>query len=88
MAIKLDPETEIALRKYAAGELTVTEFAGWLASAEYDNDLPEEERDELARVSLMVIEAMEKLRPADQILEAVQDLLALAQVDTAHRRSA
>lgn len=86
MNIRLDDETVMTLRQYADGQLNVTDLARWLASAEYDEQLPIQERDELARISLMVLEAQENLRPADEIMENVTQLLSRAgAVDPARR---
>jgi len=68
--------TRLALSRYVAGALSRDELAEWLTQAEYDEDLPVEERDELARIGLVVVEVAEGARPTEQILTSVESLLA------------
>jgi hypothetical protein len=76
MVVQLTSETQTQLRRYVKGDLSNAELADWLAGAEYDNELPQSERDELARVSLVLIEIQEGRRERAQLLNAVAELLA------------
>lgn len=78
MAVQLTSETQAQLRRYVKGDLSNAELADWLAGAEYDDELAQSERDELARISLVLIEVQEGRRDPEQllILNAVADLLA------------
>lgn len=87
MVVQISPGTRETLEAFASGRIDMRELAGWLAQAGYDLDLPEAERDELARVDLVVTEVLESLRPEPEAMEAVSELLALAAPD-ATRRSA
>lgn len=85
MVVKISPETRETLEAFASGRIDMLELAGWLAQAGYDLDLSEGERDELARVDLIVTEVREQLRPAPEALASVNELLALATRDESRR---
>ena len=72
----LSRETETTLQLYADGNLSNRELAEWLSQAEYDLDLPEGERDQLAALGLLVLEEAEGLRSGEEILQAVAAILA------------
>jgi hypothetical protein len=78
MAAQLSPDSRLVLRQYADGQISIRELAEWLVQAEYDLDMPEEERDILAGIRLTLIEVSEGLRPKDDILENVAAALALS----------
>ena len=71
-------DSKMTLQQYLDQQITDDQLADWLAGAEYDPDLPQDERDALAGVRLMVIEPSEGLRPVEDILTSVQEALALA----------
>lgn len=75
MAVKLSPKTTATLEAYAAGLLDIRQLAAWLAQAAYDDELGTEERDELARVDLVVTEVRENMRLEDEARRAVSELL-------------
>ena len=87
MAVKLSPQSIEALEAFASGRMAAREFARWLTVAAYDDDLSEQERDELARVDLLLHESLEGLRPASEALAVAEELLSLAAAET-QRRSA
>jgi hypothetical protein len=58
------------------GDLSNAELAEWLTGAEYDDELSQSERDELVRISLVLIEVQEGSRDRAQLLNAVAELLA------------
>ena len=78
MSKQLSHETNTVLRRYVEGSLSNAELAEWLVGAEYDDELPPAERDELAGIRLIVIEVEEDERPAEEILKAVSTVLATA----------
>ena len=86
MSVKLSPNTAQTLEAYAADRLDIRELAAWLAQAAYDADIPAEERDELARVDLVLTEVLEDLRPQDEVATVVNELLHAASV-APHARS-
>ncbi len=75
MAVKLSPQTTERLEAYASARLDIGGLAAWLAQAAYDDALGAEERDELARVDLIVSEVRENLRPEVEVRRAVSELL-------------
>jgi hypothetical protein len=75
MAVKLSPKTTETLQAYAGDHLDIRQFAAWLAQAAYDDELGTEERDELARVDLVVTEVRENMRPEEEARRAVSALL-------------
>lgn len=79
MATELSSETRTVLKRYVDSEISNAELAEWLAQAEYDPDLSEEERNALARVRLVVIEVAEKRRKPPAILESVAEVLAASE---------
>ena len=78
MATELSPETKGQLQRYLDGNLSNAELAEWLAAAEYDLELPQDERDALAQISLVLVEVEEKRRGTPEILGAVAVVLASA----------
>lgn len=78
MPVKLSPRTVETLEAYSAGRADIRELAEWLAQAAYDLELAADERDELARVDLVVTEVRENLRPEDEARRAVNALLPSA----------
>jgi hypothetical protein len=82
MAAQLSPDSRLVLRQYVDGQISIRELAEWLVQAEYDLDMPEDERDILAGIRLTQIEVSEGLRPKDDILRSVAAALALSAPDT------
>jgi hypothetical protein len=72
MAVELSPKTVETLEAYAEDRLDIRQLAAWLAQAAYDDELDTEERNELARVDLVVTEVREKMRPEDEARVAVR----------------
>ena len=79
MVTQLSPETRRVLRQYLEGRLSNAELEDWLAGAEYDSELSQEERDSLATIRLSVIDFEEGRSKASSIVEAVAALLASVQ---------
>ncbi len=77
--MQLSQDTRAVLQRYAKGQLSNKDLAEWLVQVEYDPDIPASERDELARLRLIVIEVSEGLRYAEHILEAAAALLAASE---------
>ncbi len=75
MAVKLSRKTTETLEAYAAARLDIGRLAAWLAQAACDDELGAEERDELARVDLIVSEVRENMRPEAEARRAVSELL-------------
>jgi len=75
MSQPLSDASKETLRLFVDGQMTIRELQGWLASIEYDDDLDDEERDDLASLSLIVTEVVEEMRPPDEILSTVVRLL-------------
>lgn len=75
MAVKLSPITVETLEAYAADRLDIRQLAAWLAQAAYDPELVADERDELARVDLVVTEVRENMRSEEEARPAVSELL-------------
>lgn len=73
---QLSQNTRMTLDLYVQGQVSNTELAEWLVQTEYDTAMPRNERDRVARLRLIVIEAEEGLRPIEEILQAVLSLLA------------
>ena len=82
MAVQLTQEATQTLQGYVAGRVSNTELGDWLAGAEYDPAISESERDELAGIRLVLIEAQEGRRPIDEILTNVLEVLASVQPGT------
>ncbi len=78
MSKQLSHETKTVLKRYIDGSLSNAELTEWLVGAEYDDELPPAERDELAGVRLIVIEVEEGERPKEEVLKAVSTVLATA----------
>lgn len=76
MAPELSPETRAELERYVQGELSNDQLEDWLTGAEYDPALTQEERDALAEIRLVIIEAEEDRRSTADILGAVAATLA------------
>ncbi len=75
MAIRLSQDSQSVLHRYVKGQLSNPELAEWLVQVEYDQDIPQDERDDLAQLRLIVTEAEEQIRPVEQILEKVAAML-------------
>jgi hypothetical protein len=80
MRVKLSPETVETLEAYASNRLDINQFASWLATSAYDDKLGVAERDELARVDLVVTEVRENIRPEAEARRAVDELLVVGDV--------
>lgn len=78
MRAELSPETKGQLLRYLDGNLSNAELSDWLAGAEYDSAIPQEERDALARISLVLVEVQEGRRRTSEILGIVAAVLVLA----------
>jgi len=76
MSARLSPDTRLALRQYADGQISIAELAEWLVQMEYDLDVSQGEREILAQIRLTQIEVSEGLRPKDDILQSVAAALA------------
>ena len=76
MGVELTSETQAQLRRYVNGDLSNAELADWLAGAEYDPELPQPERDALARIGLVLIEVDEGRRKPAEVVDAVAEVLA------------
>ena len=63
MGVELTSETQAQLRRYVNGDLSNAELADWLAGAEYDPELPQPERDALARIGLELRRLITPQRP-------------------------
>ena len=79
MAVRLSPETLRELWLYIDGQDSNAELDDWLTQAEYDRSIPQEERDALATIRLVLIEASEDSLDPNAVLESVATVLALAQ---------
>jgi hypothetical protein len=64
------------LDAYRRGKKTDNELSGWLVQMEYDDEVPVSEKDELALIRLLAIEAEEGLRPKQQLLDSISTLLS------------
>ena len=64
------------LRRYVGGGLSMSELDGWLAEAEYDDDLSAPLRDVLASVRLVIIEAGEGMAQKEDVMVGVTRALA------------
>jgi hypothetical protein len=82
MAVQLSQEATRTLQGYVAGRVSNAELADWLAGAEYDPAISEDERDELAGIRLVLIEAQEGRRDVEEVLDSVAWVLATAQPGT------
>jgi len=78
MVAQLTPETRVQLQRYVRGELSNDQLDDWLTGAEYDPALPQDERDALAQIRLVVIEAEELRRSPAEVLDVVAEVLASA----------
>lgn len=78
MPTLLSEETIQELQRYRRGELSNADLADWLAAAEYDSELETAERDALASLAMVVVEANEGSREASEILDKVTEMLAEA----------
>jgi hypothetical protein len=78
MSLPLSDESVSMLASYQRGLRSNSDLAAWLTQMEYDNSVSFDEKDELARLNLILTEALEGLRPGDQILQEVSALLACA----------
>lgn len=67
--------TQDILQRYVDGQLSSFELRAYLASAQYDDALSEEERDELAALDLVVLEVAENMRDNEEILPIVMRLI-------------
>lgn len=76
MVAELTTETRAELMRYVSGDLSNAELDDWLVGIEYDPELPQDERDALARIRLVLIEVREGLRNVSEVLEVVVGLLA------------
>jgi len=79
----MSPETRAILQLYRDGNFSNRDLAEWLVQMEYADDLPQDERDSLARLRLVVIEEAEGRRNAEEVVSAVADLLARETPDEA-----
>ncbi len=68
---QLSSETRMVLQRFTEGRLSQRDFGEWLVQSDYDTDLSSQERDVLAGIRLIVIEADEGMRPASEIIERV-----------------
>ena len=73
----LSSESVDRLNSFVLGELEFSALWDWLAQAEYDEGLGADERDKLAGVRLLAIEADEGLRDVDEVKSATQSLLRM-----------
>ena len=78
MVVELTTETRAELMRYKSGDLSNAELDDWLVGIEYDPELPQDERDALARIRLVMIEVREDFRDASEILEGVVGVLCSA----------
>jgi len=78
MVAELSPETMTELQRYVRGELSNDQLDDWLTGAEYDPALPQDERDALAWIRLVVIDAEEGIRSPAEVLNVVAAVLAAA----------
>ncbi len=81
MPDQVNSETRTMLRQYVEGRLSINELSEWLVQAEYDEDIPQDERDMLAGIRLIVIEACDGSRAKDEILGVVSAALAVSEPD-------
>jgi len=72
----ISSETKVILQQYADGNLSNGDLAEWLVQAEYDSSVPQEERDALGQLRLVVVEEAEGRRDTDEILNTVAEMLA------------
>lgn len=63
------------LRRYESRRIDLAELNEWLVQAEYDDDLPRRERDILAGVRLVAIEAAEGFGLEAEVLKGVSSVL-------------
>lgn len=77
----ISAEARSILQQYEQGNFSNRQLAEWLVQVEYDSALPAEERDILARLRLVVLEAAEGRRSNDDVLDAVAGILALESPD-------
>lgn len=78
MATDLTQESREQLQRYVKGDLSNAELAEWLTAAEYDLELPQDERDALAQISLVLVEVEEGRRGTPEVLGLVAAVLASA----------
>jgi hypothetical protein len=72
----ISAESERILQRYAEGNLSNGQLAEWLAGIEYDSEADESERDALAQLSLVLTEESEGMRPKEDVLAMVTQVLA------------
>ncbi len=77
----LSDEPRRQLQRYVDGEISNAELDDWLTGVEYDEEVPETERDALAGIRLVVIEVDEGRRDPSEVLDAVAEVLASATDD-------
>ena len=81
MGVDLSPQARAELWRYVDGDLSNAELADWLVRAEYDAAMPQDQRDALARIRLVVIEVDEGRRDATKIPKTISEGLAPATDD-------
>lgn len=76
--IELRRESVDVLRAFLLGELGLDQTYEWLVEAEYDMTLSDSERDALASLRLVALEAMEGTRIPEELHTSVLALLGAA----------
>lgn len=72
----INPETRAILQQYVGGNVSNADLAEWLVQTEYDSSVPQDERDSMGQLRLVVIEEAEGSRDKDEVLTAVAEILA------------
>ena len=72
-------ETADTIASFLAKNMTAEEFEAWIVSILDEDSLSDNERDALWEIRLLLVEAGEGLRPAEEARSRAAELLATAQ---------
>ena len=73
MPVRIDTDTEVALRRFVIGEMPASDLEAWIVSAM--DELPEGEQPALWQIRLLLTEHGEGLRSIDEARERAGKLL-------------
>lgn len=76
------------LRQYASRRIDLLSFNAWLVEAEYDDAFSRAERDVLASIRLVAIDAAEAQCPEEAVVSAVSTLIGAAGAAPSRRQPA
>lgn len=72
----ISPGTRAILQQYVDGNRSNADLAEWLVQTEYDSSVPQDERDSMGQLRLVVIEEAEGSRDKYEVLTTVAGILA------------